>query len=244
MPDLLQALACDKFQGLQYINGYDDPAIIAGAGSIGLEISEQVVSRAAETQFCHRDSHAHHRLQVPDVDVVVVPVGGAGLIAGVALAIKTLRPDVQVSWPPSAWIEPINKAAGMARQSERLKSQVIGVETETCASYTEALKNGTPVLQIAPIVLHARCFFLRSPDCNTRNSAGSKATDTRGCGAELGGPDCGKSDPDARGWPGCADGIRLHLESSVILRCDVQCRFRIRNACSIGCVQAQGTGRS
>ena len=36
-------------------------------------------------------------LQVPNVDVVVVPVGGAGLIAGIALAIKTVRPDVVVS---------------------------------------------------------------------------------------------------------------------------------------------------
>jgi len=88
------ALASEQYQGLQYINGYDDPAIVAGAGSIGLEILEQV----------------------PDVDVVVVPVGGAGLIAGVALAVKTLRPEVQV----------------------------IGVETDTCASYTAALKAGSP----------------------------------------------------------------------------------------------------
>eukprot|EP00286_Rhodomonas_abbreviata_P028891 CAMPEP_0181312194 /NCGR_PEP_ID=MMETSP1101-20121128/13560_1 /TAXON_ID=46948 /ORGANISM="Rhodomonas abbreviata, Strain Caron Lab Isolate" /LENGTH=552 /DNA_ID=CAMNT_0023419015 /DNA_START=156 /DNA_END=1814 /DNA_ORIENTATION=+ len=88
------ALEDPDYAGLQYINGYDDPAIVAGAGSIGLEILEQV----------------------PDVDVVVVPVGGAGLIAGVALAIKTLRPEVEV----------------------------IGVETETCASYTAALKKGEP----------------------------------------------------------------------------------------------------
>jgi threonine dehydratase len=45
---------------LKYINGYDDPEIIAGAGSMGIEILEQV----------------------PDVDAVLVPVGGAGLIAG------------------------------------------------------------------------------------------------------------------------------------------------------------------
>lgn len=55
-----------------YINGFDDPAIIAGAGTMGLEIVEQV----------------------PEVDAVVVPVGGGGLIAGTALAIKTLRPEV------------------------------------------------------------------------------------------------------------------------------------------------------
>ena len=45
---------------MKYINGYDDPEIIAGAGTMGIEILEQV----------------------PDVDVVLVPVGGAGLIAG------------------------------------------------------------------------------------------------------------------------------------------------------------------
>ena len=39
-------------------------------------------------------------VQVPDVDVVVVPVGGAGLIAGIALAIKTLRPNVMVPLLP------------------------------------------------------------------------------------------------------------------------------------------------
>jgi threonine dehydratase len=61
-------------KGLAYINGYDDPAIIAGQGSLGIEILEQV----------------------PDVDLIVVPVGGAGLIGGVALAVKTLRPQTKV----------------------------------------------------------------------------------------------------------------------------------------------------
>jgi threonine dehydratase len=60
--------------GLTYINGFDDPAIIAGQGTLGLEMVEQV----------------------PDLDAVLVPVGGGGLIAGVALAIKTLRPTVTV----------------------------------------------------------------------------------------------------------------------------------------------------
>jgi cysteine synthase len=69
-----QHLADSQFKGLQYINGYDDPAIIAGAGTIGLEILEQI----------------------PDVEAVIVPVGGAGLIAGIALAIKSVRPEVHV----------------------------------------------------------------------------------------------------------------------------------------------------
>lgn len=82
-------------ESLDYVNGYDDPPILAGAGTIGIEMIEDV----------------------PDVDVVVVPVGGAGLIAGVSCAIKTLKPD----------------------------TKVIGVEPEFCASYTAALKAGKPV---------------------------------------------------------------------------------------------------
>ncbi len=61
-------------EGLAYIDGYDDPAIIAGQGTMGLEIMEQV----------------------PDAEAVIIPVGGAGLLAGVALAVKTLRPGVKI----------------------------------------------------------------------------------------------------------------------------------------------------
>ena len=70
--DHARALAAE--QGLTYIHGYDDPAIIAGQGTMGLEILEQV----------------------PDVDAIVIPVGGAGLLAGIALAVKTLRPQVRI----------------------------------------------------------------------------------------------------------------------------------------------------
>ncbi|HEY0551719.1 MAG TPA: threonine ammonia-lyase [Verrucomicrobiae bacterium] len=83
---------------LTYINGFDDPAIIAGQGTLGLEILEQV----------------------PDCDAIIVPIGGAGLIAGVALAVKSLRPHVKI----------------------------IGVQAERTASFAAALKNGAPV-QIA-----------------------------------------------------------------------------------------------
>jgi threonine dehydratase len=60
---------------LTYINGYDDPPIIAGAGTIGIEMIDDV----------------------PNADAVVVPIGGAGLIAGIACAVKTLKPDVKVN---------------------------------------------------------------------------------------------------------------------------------------------------
>jgi len=87
--------ALAQYGELKYINGYNDPEIIAGAGTMGIEILEQV----------------------KDVDVILVPVGGAGLIAGVSLAVKAINPRVQV----------------------------IGVEPENVASFAAALQAGHPV---------------------------------------------------------------------------------------------------
>ncbi|XP_076374697.1 serine racemase isoform X1 [Megalopta genalis] len=89
------ALKYSKDKGLIYINGYDHPDIMAGQGTLGLEIVEQV----------------------PDIDALVVPVGGGGLIAGVALATKTLHPNVTI----------------------------IGVESERCPSFFAARKADRPV---------------------------------------------------------------------------------------------------
>jgi threonine dehydratase len=61
-------------RGLTFAHPFDDPDVIAGHGSIGLEILEDL----------------------PEVDVVVVGVGGGGLISGVAAALKERRPDVRV----------------------------------------------------------------------------------------------------------------------------------------------------
>ena len=82
-------------KGFAYIDGYDDPAIIAGQGTAGLEIVAQV----------------------PDLDAVIVPVGGGGLLAGVSLAVKTLRPQ----------------------------ARVIAVEADNVASFSAALQAGKPV---------------------------------------------------------------------------------------------------
>ena len=60
--------------GCTFIHPFDDPDVIAGQGTIGLELLDQL----------------------PDVDAVIVPVGGGGLISGVAFAIKSLKPDVKV----------------------------------------------------------------------------------------------------------------------------------------------------
>jgi len=61
-------------KSLVYVHGFDDPDIIAGQGTVGLEILEDV----------------------PDPDAVIVPVGGGGLIAGVARAIKSIRPQTRI----------------------------------------------------------------------------------------------------------------------------------------------------
>lgn len=92
----LHAMTLVTESGLTYVNGYDDPAIIAGQGTIGLEILEQV----------------------PDLDAIIVPVGGAGLIAGISVVMKTLRPNVKI----------------------------IGVEPERAASFAAALNEKKPVL--------------------------------------------------------------------------------------------------
>ncbi len=80
------AKACElqKESGATFIHPFDDPDVIAGQGTIGLEILNQL----------------------PDVDAVIVPVGGGGLISGVAFAVKSLNPKckvygVQASGAPS-----------------------------------------------------------------------------------------------------------------------------------------------
>ena len=69
-----KALELKEKHGYTFVHPFDDPLVIAGQGTIGIEIIEQL----------------------PDVEAVVIPVGGGGLISGVAMAIKTLRPDVKV----------------------------------------------------------------------------------------------------------------------------------------------------
>lgn len=69
-----RAVELQQETGMTFIHPYDDELVMAGQGSIGLEILEQL----------------------PDVEAVIVPIGGGGLISGVAFAIKALRPEVKV----------------------------------------------------------------------------------------------------------------------------------------------------
>ncbi|HWT24993.1 MAG TPA: threonine ammonia-lyase [Solirubrobacteraceae bacterium] len=81
--------------GAAFVHPYDDPDIVAGQGSLGLELLEDV----------------------PDLARVVVPVGGGGLAAGIAIAVKSARPEVEV----------------------------VGVQVAACAPYPESLARGEPV---------------------------------------------------------------------------------------------------
>ena len=82
-------------RNLHLVHPFDDPAVVAGQGTVGLEILEAV----------------------PDLRTLVVPVGGGGLIAGMAVAIKTQRP----------------------------KLRIIGVEPEGAPVVSESLAAGHPV---------------------------------------------------------------------------------------------------
>ena len=64
----------EQAEGLLFVHPFDDPQIIAGAGTVGLEMVEAL----------------------PDLDALVIPIGGGGLISGVSTAAKSIRPDIQV----------------------------------------------------------------------------------------------------------------------------------------------------
>jgi len=89
----LDALVAET--GRTLIHPYDDPVVMAGQGTVGLEIVEDL----------------------PDVDVVLVQVGGGGLVSGIATAVKALRPD----------------------------ARLVAIEPELSAALHESLKVGEPV---------------------------------------------------------------------------------------------------
>lgn len=70
----VEAARLSREKGYVFIHPFDDPLVIAGQGTIGKEILEQL----------------------PDVEQIVVPVGGGGLISGVAVAVKSMKPECKV----------------------------------------------------------------------------------------------------------------------------------------------------
>jgi threonine dehydratase len=90
-----EARRLEQVERLAFVHPFDDPDVIAGQGTVALEILEQE----------------------PQVDAIVVPIGGGGLVSGVGVAVKALRPG----------------------------AKVIGVETEVLPCMLQALEAGRPV---------------------------------------------------------------------------------------------------
>ena len=109
---MVEARRIEAEQGLTMVHAFDDDLVIAGQGTVGLEIFEQL----------------------PDVTCVVVPVGGGGLISGIAIALKELLPDIRIIGVEA-------DAAASARAS-RDAGEVIHIET------SETIADGIAVKRI------------------------------------------------------------------------------------------------
>lgn len=71
---IVEARRLEQEESRVFVHAYDDLAVIAGQGTIGLELLEQL----------------------PDLTAVVVPIGGGGLIGGIAMAVRSVRPDIRI----------------------------------------------------------------------------------------------------------------------------------------------------
>jgi threonine dehydratase len=107
---LLEARRLEADRGLVMIHAFDDDAIIAGQGTIGLEIAEQV----------------------PDATVVIVPIGGGGVIAGTAVALKALKADVRVIG--------VEAEAAASAVASRRAGEIVPIETSDTIADGIAIK--------------------------------------------------------------------------------------------------------
>ncbi len=122
-----EALRLRDEKGYTFIHPFDDEDVIAGQGTIGLELIEQV----------------------PDMDAVVVPIGGGGLISGVAFAIKKLNPKikvygVQAAGAPSMYNSvkngKIGRLDGVSTIADGIAVKEPGVNTfEYCSQYVDEI---------------------------------------------------------------------------------------------------------
>lgn len=114
--------ACEiqKQTGATFLHPFDDKYVIAGQGTIGLEILEDI----------------------PDIDIVLVPIGGGGIIAGIAKAIKSLKPNTKIIGIESANAASMNEAL--------LKKEVYEISSKpTIADGIAVRKVGTETFKIA-----------------------------------------------------------------------------------------------
>ncbi len=111
-----KALELKAEKGYAFIHPFDDPDVIAGQGTIGLEILEQL----------------------PDADAVVVPIGGGGLIAGIAYTIKQINPSCKVYGVQAAGAPSMEKSINDNKIETLPKVQTIadGIAVKTPGNLT------------------------------------------------------------------------------------------------------------
>ncbi|MCB0338628.1 MAG: threonine ammonia-lyase, partial [Bdellovibrionales bacterium] len=103
--------------GHRFVSAYDDELIIAGQGTAGLEILDQC----------------------PDVDSIVVPVGGGGLISGIATAVKAKRPDVYILGVQSEWVSWMAQAKQEGSVAPVQRSIADGIAVKTLGKLTRPI---------------------------------------------------------------------------------------------------------
>jgi threonine dehydratase len=104
-------------RGLTFVHPFDDERVVAGQGTLGLELLEQC----------------------PDMDAVVVPVGGGGLVGGVGLAMKAARPEVRV--------------IGVEAEALDAMKQALATGTRTTLPPASTIADGIAVRQVGEITL-------------------------------------------------------------------------------------------
>jgi len=102
-----KAMEIKEKEGLEFVHPFDDPMVMAGQGTLGLEVIESL----------------------PDVDTVFVAIGGGGLIAGTALAIKSICPKVRVIGvqPEGSCSMLLSRLAGKVVETDRVDTRADGL---------------------------------------------------------------------------------------------------------------------
>ena len=106
-------------RGLTYIHPFDDPELVAGQGTLGLEIYDDF----------------------PQADVIVVPIGGGGLISGVSMALKSINPKVKIVGVESSGAPGMQKSveAGHVVTLDRVDCIIDGLRVKRVGEYTHAV---------------------------------------------------------------------------------------------------------
>ncbi len=111
-----KALELVEERGLTYIHPFDDPDLIAGQGTVGLEILDDF----------------------PDVELIVVPIGGGGLISGISMAAKSIRPDIRIVGVESSGAPAMKRSveAGERITLDHVDCVIDGLRVQRVGEYT------------------------------------------------------------------------------------------------------------